>query len=272
MGATTMLALGGCSTNPATGKTQLNMLSESQEVSIGNEAAPQFIEQGGGKVPDAGVQAYVSSVGMKLAASSERADLPWEFFTLNSPIINAFALPGGKVFITRGLMEKLSNEAELAAVLGHEVGHVTAQHIGQRMSQAKILEIGLQVVGAVSEQSWIDTALGTGGNLYLLKYGRDQESQSDALGLRYMTQNGYDPRAMLGVMQVLQEAGGGNGIEMLQTHPLPQTRIDRVSDMINKDYAQTLNDPKYTLQPTPYQQQALTPLKKLPPAPEPKAG
>lgn len=271
LGAVAALSLGGCSVNPATGERQFNMLSEDQEVALGIEAAPQFLQQGGGKIPDANVQAYVSSIGQKLAAASERPDLPWEFFALNSPIINAFALPGGKVFITRGLMEQLENEAELAAVLGHEVGHVNAEHIGQQMSRAKVFEIGLQVVGAVSEQSWIDTALGAGGNLYLLKFGRDQESQSDSLGLRYMTKCGYDPRGMLGVMHVLQDASGGGGIEMLQTHPLPQTRIDRVEQEINEGYAAMLNNPQYTLQPTPYQQQALAPLKKLPPAPQPKA-
>lgn len=272
LSAAGLFTLGGCSVNPATGERQFNILSEAQEISLGIEAAPQFLNQGGGQIPDATVQAYVSSVGQKLAAASERPDLPWEFFALNSPIINAFALPGGKVFITRGLMERLSNEAELAAVLGHEVGHVNAEHIGQQMSRAKAFEIGLQVVGAVSEQSWINTALGTGGNLYLLKFGRDQESQSDSLGLRYMTRCGYDPRAMLGVMQVLQDASGGGGIEMLQTHPLPQTRIDRVKREINEDYAAQLNNPNFTLQPTPYQQRALAQLKKLPPAPQPKAG
>jgi len=260
----------GCTTNPATGQTQLNMLSESEEIQIGQEAAPQFLKQGGGKIPDQAVQAYVAGIGQRLASVSERPDLPWEFHVLNSPVINAFALPGGKVFITRGLMEKLENEAELAGVLGHEVGHVTAQHIGQQMSRQMLLQIGLQVAGAATEQAWINTALGAGGNLYLLKFGRDQESQSDALGLRYMTEIGYDPRGLLGVLEVLAAQSSGGGVEMLQTHPLPSTRIDRVRELINSDFAFAVNNAQYTLAKTAYQQKALAPMKKLPPPPQPK--
>lgn len=261
--------LGGCNTNPATGKLQFNTLSRDEEIQIGSEAEPQFITESGGEIPDATVQAYVSAIGKKLAAVSERPDMPWAFHAVNSPIVNAFALPGGKVFITRGLMEKLHNEAEIAAVLGHECGHVNAEHIGQQMSRQMVLSGVLQAAGAVSDSQWIGTLGGAGGQLYLLKFGRDQESQADELGLRYMTKAGYDPHAMLGVMEVLKSLGN-SGLEMLQTHPLPETRIERVTHLLDTGYRRTVNNPSFVLKPDAYQTSVLARLKKLPPAPQPK--
>src|SRR5690606_24027651 len=137
-----------------------------------------------------------------------------------------------KVFMSRALMEKMTTEAELAGVLGHEIGHVTAQHIGQRMSQAYAVQaaaIGLGVAGAATDQEWMAVlGVGTqvGGTFYLLKFGREQESQADELGVRYMTQAGYSPVGQLMVMRVLRDASqGGSQMEILSTHPLPDTRI-----------------------------------------------
>jgi len=147
-----------CSTNQATGRSQLNVLSRDEEINIGEEAAPQFLEEGGGPIPDQQIQQYVSNIGQRLAALSERPDLPWEFHTLDSEIINAFALPGGKVFISRGLLSKMNNEAQLAGVLGHEVGHVTAKHINDRMAAQMGVNFAVIAAGAAasfSEEDWM---------------------------------------------------------------------------------------------------------------------
>ncbi len=262
----------GCSVNPATGQKQFNMLSQSEEVSLGSEAAPQFLKEYGGPIPSQAVCQYVSDIGMKLAKVSERPNLPWEFHAVDSAQINAFALPGGKVFITRGLMARLDSEAQLAGVLGHEIGHVTAQHIGQQMSRAAVASGIVQVIGvaaSVKDETWLQV-LGVGaqagGGLYLLKFSRDQETQADELGVRYMTRLGYNPMAQIQVMRVLKEAsGGGGGMEMLQTHPLPQSRIDHLRDLIKKDYPNFRDEGQLAFRKQAYQDAVLTPLSKLPP-------
>lgn len=259
-------SLGGCSTNPATGHAQLNMMSESEEVKLGSESAPRFVKEMGGEIPDARIRQYVSKIGGQLAAVSERPQLPWEFHVVDSAMLNAFALPGGKVFVSRGLMVRLTNEAQLAGVLGHEVGHVTAQHIGQQMTQASLLSIGLQVATNVSGNQWTGVIGGYGGKLYLLRFGRGQESQSDTLALRYMTAIGYDPNGMLGVLKVLKAASGDSGgLEMLRTHPLPQTRIDDTVDKIKSGYAQQSGNSKFRLGADTYKSTVLDRLKQLPP-------
>jgi predicted Zn-dependent protease len=265
------LSLAACKTNPATGERNLNFISTEQEISLGTQAEPQFLSEYGGEIPSAEVRAYVSDLGQRLAAVSERRDLPWEFHVIDSSVINAFALPGGKVFMSRGLMEKLNSEAELAGVLGHEIGHVTAQHIGQQMSQAMAVQGLATAVGVAGQATNNDylAALGVGtqagGTLYLLKFGRDQESQADELGVRYMARLGYNPMGQVRVMEVLKAAsGGGGGIEMLQTHPLPETRIKRLTKHIQQTFPD-YNDPsKYRTNEAEYRSRALSVLAKLP--------
>lgn len=265
--------LAGCSTNPATGQRQFNVLNTEQEVAMGNEASPQFLANYGGEIPSPAIQQYVSSIGHRLAAVSERPDLPWEFHVVDSAVINAFALPGGKVFMSRGLLAHLQNEAQLAGVLGHEVGHVTAQHIGQQMSRAlgiQILAAGLQIAGEQSNKDWLRVVgAGTevGGGVYLLKFGRDQETQADELGLRYMARNGYNPAAQIEVMQILKQASGagGGGPEFLSTHPYPDTRIQRLEKMIPQEYPDFNQPGRYEFFAQRYQQQVLATLQRLPP-------
>ena len=270
------LAVGaGCSTNPATGKMQLNFISENKEIALGVEAQPQFLQENGGEVPSPRTLGYVKRIGHRLAEVSERPQLPWEFHVLDSAQINAFALPGGKVFISRGLMSRMTNEAQLAGVLGHEVGHVTAQHVSTRMSRAIGLQVGLVAVGAaasVSNDRWLQV-LGVGGSAvggaYLLKFGRDQESQSDELGVRYMTRLGYDPRAQIDVMQILKEAsGGGHGSEFFATHPLPDTRIKRLQKHITEAFPDVTGR-QWRLGEEDFRQNVLEVFAKLPP---PRAG
>jgi predicted Zn-dependent protease len=274
----------GCSINPATGQRQFNLVGREQEIALGVQATPQFVKDYGGEVPAPKVRQYIVQIGMKMAKLSERPDLPWEFHVLNSPVINAFALPGGKVFITRGLVQKMSNEAQLAGVLGHEIGHVTAQHIGQRMSQQMAISgvaAGLGAAGEVSDRDWL-TVLGmgaqAGGSVYLLKFGRDQESEADTLGLRYMTRAGYNPVGQIQVMRILKKEAGGSGggsggAEWLSTHPLPETRIERLQQEVHDDYpkARAANNP-YTFGKAAFDQNVLEPLKKLPPMKQSQQG
>ncbi len=269
---TAMFMSVGCSTNPATGEKQLNWLSNDRERSLGAEASPKFVEQYGGDIPSDSIQQYVSDLGHRLAAVSERPDLDWEFHAVDSGVINAFALPGGKVFVTRGLMEDLRSEAQLAGVLGHEVGHVTGQHIGQQMTRGMILTgigVGIGVAGQQSDEDWL-TVLGVGtsvgGGLYMLSYGRDQETQADELGVRYMTRLGYNPIGQVQVIKVLKRAsgGGGGGVEFLSTHPYPDTRIKYLNKHIREQYPDFDDPQKYRVFRDRYQREVLNVLKKLP--------
>jgi len=207
---------------------------------------------------------------MELAALSERPDLPWEFTVLDSKVINAFALPGGKVFITREMLSRMQDEAQLAGVLGHEVGHVTAQHAGQRLSQQLVLTGIVIGVGEATDDDIWPLLAGTGTQLYGLSFSRSNESQSDMLGLRYMTRAGYDPRGLIGVMRILKEASGdANPPEFLSTHPLPDTRIDEIEQLIETEYAYTRDNPQFVRNADRFQRNVLNRLNDLPPPPAP---
>ena len=268
----------GCTTNPVTGRSHLSAFDESWEIQLGMEASPEFVRQNGGEVPDPQLVNYVRQIGLRLARQSERPDLPWEIHLVNTPVINAFALPGGKVFMTRGLLSKMTNEAQLAGVLGHEVAHVTAQHVNERVSQAlgvQVLAAGIGVAGAATDEDWL-SILGAGtqvaGTGYLLKFGRDQESEADELGVRYMANLGYNPWGQVQVMKILAaESGGGAPPEFLSTHPLPQTRIDRLSRLISQKYpsARGNTENQYGYFAERFRERALDRLKKLPPPPPP---
>lgn len=275
----------GCTTNPATGKQSFTLYSWDQEKQMGAEAAAGLAEQFGGEVPATIPNDYVRQVGMKLVAGIEEGvpDLDWDFTLLNTDVINAFALPGGKVYFTRGLAEQLDSEAEMAGVLGHEIGHVTARHGNQRISKQigfNALLVGSAVaVGLADDDSSVRQygqvavpALAIGGNVVLLKYGRDEESEADMLGMRYMARAGYDPSGQLKVMKVLErESGGGSTPEWLSTHPLPATRIERVKKILETQYADTRNNPAFVSKEDEYQRRMLEPLSKLPPPPKTKA-
>ncbi len=249
----TALSLTGCRTNEATGRSQLIVLSHEQEIALGEEAMPELIKEYGGEVPDAVLREYVSEVGGRLTPHTEgdNPNNPWEFTLLDSDVINAFALPGGKVFMSRGLMERMTNEAQLAGVLGHEIGHVTAQHVNERMSQAIGLQIGVTAAAIGTRNSdsvakYIPTIVGVGGQGFLLKFSRDQESEADHLGMRYMARAGYNPRAQMQVMQILldamNEGGGATAPEFLSTHPYPDTRIERIREDMRNIYSNADNN------------------------------
>ncbi len=232
------LAAAACSTNPATGKKQLAMMGQGQEIEMGRQA-DQEISATMGLYPDEKTQAYVDRVGKALAAKSERPDLPWTFRVLDDPIVNAFALPGGYVYVTRGLMTHLTSEAELASVLGHEIGHITGRHTVERLSKAQLASIGL-AVGMILQpelRNYGDLAQ-AGLGLLFLKYSRDDEREADSLGLRYLSGGSYDPREMVEVFDVLRRVSEqqkqGRVPGWMATHPTPEDRIQRISAEVAK--------------------------------------
>ena len=225
-----------CSVNPATGERQLTLISESQEIQMGREADQEISAQLG-LYPDEAAQSYVSTLGKQLAAESERPDLPWSFKVVDDPIVNAFALPGGFIYVTRGIMAHLSSEAELVAVLGHEIGHVTGRHSVERLSKAQLAQVGLGVGMVVSPRfRQLGDLAQMGMGLLFLKYSRDDEREADELGLRYSLRGGYDAREMPEVFTVLKrvgEAAGAGGIpNWLATHPDPEQRRERIEGML----------------------------------------
>lgn len=228
--------LPSCSTNPATGKSQLALVSEAQEIQMGREADQQIVGQLG-LYNDPDVQAYVEGLGKKLAADSERPNLPWTFRVVDDPVVNAFALPGGFIYVTRGLLTHLTSEAELVSVLGHEIGHVTGRHSVEQMSKQQLAQIGL-LAGVLVRPELANYAnlAQTGLGLMFLKYGRDDEREADDLGLRYMASENYDPREMPQVFAVLQRVSeqqkAGRVPGWLSTHPAPENRIQRISSQI----------------------------------------
>lgn len=270
----TVVALGGCTVNRATGKYQLNALSPEESIAMGEQAQPGLLNQYGGEIPSPRIQKHFDDLGRRLAAISEWPDLPWEFHAVNSPIINAFALPGGKIFITRGLLERLENDAQLVGVLGHEIGHVTAEHIGQQITRQQVVGTAVGVGGAVAGEYGpvVQAVGGAGGQGYLLSFGRGQEIEADTLGIRYMAELGYDPMAQAEVMKILKAAGGGGSsglAEFLSTHPASDTRIREIEEYVEKNYPD-YDTSKYKLDIDSYQKNVLEPLRDLPPAPEPK--
>jgi predicted Zn-dependent protease len=225
-----------CARNPVTGKNELALISESQEIEMGRQAAQQA-EQSLGLVQDDQLQSYVQQIGARLAADSERPELPWRFRVVDDPTPNAFALPGGFIYVTRGMMSLMESEAELATVLGHEIGHVTARHSVNQISRAQVAQLGLGIgMIFVEELQQFGDLASTGLQLLFLKYGRDDERQADDLGFRYALQEGYDVREMADVFQSLQTIGESSGQSPLPTwmssHPDPGERVSRAQQRV----------------------------------------
>ncbi len=199
-----LLVLSGCSTNPATGDRQFTaFMSPSHERQIGAQEHKKVIKEYG-LYDDKRLQKYVSEVGNKVTANTERSNVNYQFHLLDTPVVNAFALPGGYIYVTRGVMALAGSEAELAAVLGHEAGHVTARHSAERYSQSVATNIGASILSAAIDSSGVSQAFGVGSNLYLKSYSRGQENQADMLGIRYLERSGYDTRAMTDFLVHLQ--------------------------------------------------------------------
>ncbi len=228
--------------NEFTGREQrLALATAQEEIAMGLQAAPQMIREMGGQHPDAQARALVERVGRKLVAATavRETGYPFAFHLLaDDRTINAFALPGGQIFITSGLLKRLKNEDQLAGILGHEIGHVVGRHSNEQMAQQ-----GLWIGIARGVGMLLSDGQSMGGmqvadmiaQVKLKSYGRDDELESDRLGVRFMAQAGYNPEALIGVMEILAEAsGGGGGPEFLSTHPNPENRIERIREEIAK--------------------------------------
>lgn len=220
-----------CSRNPVTGKKEFMLLSKEQEKALGLESDPGIIAQYG-LYDDQQLQNFINDKGRQMGAISHRPDLDYQFRILDSPVVNAFAVPGGFIYFTRGIMAHFNNEAEFAGVLGHEIGHVTARHSASQYSKQVLAQVGL-IAGVVAFPEFAQYAdvAQQGVGLLFLKFGRDDESQSDKLGVAYSTQIGYDAKEMAGFFNTLKRMRdqGGQAIPtFLSTHPDPADRYNKV--------------------------------------------
>lgn len=221
--------------NPYTGRSQHINMTTDQEIAIGLQSAPEMAQQHGGLYPDQRLQAYVDQVGNKLVQNSIARETPYkyEFHLLaDDQTINAFALPGGQCFITYALFKQL-NEEQLAGVMGHEIGHVVGRHSAERIADSNFWRTA--TMGATVGAGDLGGVLGGIGQNTLLKNGRDDELESDELGVLFMIQSGYDPYEMIEVMKILKAAAGPNRVpEFQSTHPDPENRIEKIREAIEK--------------------------------------
>ena len=227
-----------CATNPVTGKRELSFMSEEQEISVGRELDAQ-VRQEMGLYQNDELQRYVSDIGMGLARSSQRPNLPWSFAVVDSPAVNAFALPGGFIYITRGILPYLDNEAQLVGVLGHEIGHVTARHSAQQYTRGMATSLGV-LVGSIfvpQVRPFGDLAE-TGLGVLFTKFGRDDELEADRLGAEYAAGGGWDPDEVpkfLTTLARISEMSDRNGVpNWMSTHPQPESRAERVTETVKK--------------------------------------
>ncbi len=231
--------------NPVTGETQHINMSADQEIALGLQAAPEIAAQYGGLHPDQEARAKVREIGQRLVQNTKASETPYQFdfhLLADENTINAFALPGGQVFITAGLLKRLSSEGQVAGVLGHEIGHVVARHSAEQIAKSNLTQ-GLTGAAAVAtydpqnpSSASAAAAAAMVGKILNLKYGRDDELESDHLAVTFTSQAGYDPRAMIQVMAVLAEGGGRGGAEFFQTHPNPENRVTEIEQAIAKAF------------------------------------
>ena len=232
--------------NPVTQENQRIALSVPQEIAMGLQSTPQMEAEFGGLDADQGLQAKVEEIGKKIVAGSEVKDseYPFDFHLLaDTETVNAFALPGGQIFITRALLNHLESEGELAAVLAHEVTHVVGRHTSEQLAKSQLIQglagaagVGLYDPNNPQSASAAQLAMLV-GSMINMKYGRSDESQADQVGVRLMSEAGYDPRSMIKVMQILEQVGGGsNQPEFMSSHPDPGNRIEGIQEEIDKEF------------------------------------
>lgn len=231
--------------NPITGENQRIQLSPQQEVTLGLQARQQMAAKHGGLYPDSLLQQYIKQVGERIVQQSDasKSGYPFEFYLLRDPrTINAFALPGGQVFITAALLSRLSSEAQLAGTLGHEIGHVVARHGAEHLAKQQlgatlVTAVGVAASDDVQRARQAQVLAQAVNQLVSLRYGRDDELESDRLGVRFMTQAGYNPQGIVQLMQILGSARqGGQPPEFLSTHPNPGNRVERLKELVSQQY------------------------------------
>jgi len=226
----------GCAVNPITGEERLMLVSEQQDIEIGRSYAPEVEKQLGGAIKDDALQNYINYVGQEIAKVSHQSGFEYHFTAVEDKSVNAMALPGGYIFITRGMLEKLQSEAQLAAILAHETIHVVARHSSAAMSR----EIGISVLlSSISSESTPQAALiaaDLARQIMALRYSRADERQADTGGLDYMVWAGYNPYAAVEIMQILQSQPADRIPEFFATHPSPENRIDYLRQKIQAKY------------------------------------
>jgi predicted Zn-dependent protease len=228
----TYLLFNSCARNPVTGKKDFVLVSKEQEIAMGQQSDPEVIAFFG-LYDNENLQKFIKEKGQAMAAISHRPDLKYEFRIVDSPVVNAFAVPGGYVYFTRGIMAHFNNEAEFAGVLGHEIGHITARHSVKQQTNAQLAQIGL-VAGSIISPTFAQMAdvASEGVQLLFLKFSRDDESQADKLGVQYSTKVGYDAREMAKFFETLAQLGKSSGGEVpifMSTHPDPIDRENKVA-------------------------------------------
>lgn len=259
IGAAAPLIASCIATNKATGRTSFTgVYSVEDDIKLGRENAPKLTQQFGGLYDDKRLQNYVQEIGLKATKYAEYQQFEYNFILLNSPIVNAFALPGGYCFCTRGLLALASSEAELIGVLAHEAGHVNARHTAERASQGMLAQIGVVAAGAVLGQAGSSLA-SMGAHSFIQSYSRDQELEADSLGLRYMSKAGYDPNAMVSFLKTLREhsqveakmagrpANSVDEFNIMATHPRTIDRVKAAIKLAEEDRVENpiLNQKKY---------------------------
>lgn len=222
-------------TNPYTGKKQAISISVEQEIQLGLQSVNRMAQQHGGLYPDERLQAFVDMVGNKLVNNSLARETPYEYdfhLLADDKTINAFALPGGQCFITYALFSKLENEDQLAGVMGHEIGHVLGRHSAERIANQEFWQTVAQGASVGMDAGQMAQAI---GQMVNMKYGREDELESDELGVKFMIDAGYNPEEMIGVMKILKDAAGPNRVpEFQSTHPDPENRIQKIKEAIVK--------------------------------------
>lgn len=221
-----------CAVNPVTGQDQLIFISPAQELQIGAEYAPEIEKQLGGRIENRVLQNYINSIGRNISRISHMPALDFRYVALKSDMINAMALPGGYVFITKGMLEKLDTEAQLAAILAHETAHVTARHAAQAMTTQIGMDVVLMTVSQKTSTGTADIAR-ISSQLIGLKYSREHEIQADTVGLDYLVKAGYAPFATVETMEILQKENEIRPIEFLSSHPNPGNRRETLLRQIN---------------------------------------
>ena len=242
IGVLIFFLIDSCAKNPVTGKREFMLVSKNQELAMGQQADPSIVQQFG-VYDDAKLQEFINKKGNEMAKISHRPELDYSFKIMDSPVINAFAVPGGYVYFTRGIMAHFNNEAEFAGVLGHEIGHITARHSAKQYSKAMLGQAGLMLGVIVSEKFRPYAQQASQGlQLLFLKFGRDNESQSDMLGVQYSTAIGYDSEHMANFFHTLHRVSGGDEGRVptfMSTHPDPLDRFEKVGELTKKEQAKT---------------------------------
>ena len=234
LGSLLVSLLTGCSVNPVTGENQFNLFGDdvADDVGMGMQWAPEIEKEFGGTFEDEHIQSYVDYVGQNIGQVSHAPHIKWHYKVLKHKMLNAFALPGGYIYITTGMLEKLKSEAQLAGILGHEAAHVTLRHSTQRMSEQIGIDMLLSAVMPEDASAGVVQATSIARQIVSLKYSRDDEKQADAVGLRYMMRAGYNPHEMVKTMQMLEEENKERPVEFLSSHPSPENRQELLLEEI----------------------------------------